>query len=379
MTALPLRAVVAVVFLFITSSANAAGPKVALRWEISTANRLPQGLVCDASGRYLFAAVKSGGVSVYDIGGKPRSIANVPKTKLANLDAMNVTRVGNKLYVALGSFFGRKSKAGLAILDVAKPGRPEVLAVWQSESVMKGSACVAVKGKYAYLGAMSYGVMAFDVSNPKSIKHVSTMQPEVHFPRRNPNSIQHPNARGMAIRGNRLFVAYDAGGLRVLNVANPKRITEIGRYINLGMKRKQQAYNNIVLDGNRAYIAVDYAGLEIVDISNPKRMRQLGWWNPWRADTPRNIWFNSPGHTNQLVLDKKRKLVYLSAGDSELQIVDVSNPRKPKAAATYGKPKNGLGVWGLTSRENRIYLAYIKTILPFRGSWSGIKAVSIGK
>ena len=52
-------------------------------------------------------------------------------------------------------------------------------------------------------------------------------------------------------------------------------------------------------------------------------MRQIGWWNPWESHTIKNLWLNSPGHTNQIVLDANRKIVYLSAGDSELQMVDV--------------------------------------------------------
>ena len=142
------------------------------------------------------------------------------------------------------------------------------------------------------------------------------------------------------------------------------------------MKRKQQAYNNIVLNGNLAYIGVDYAGLEIVDISNPRKIRQVGWWNPWNAHTLKNLWLNSPGHINQVVLDARRKRVYLSAGDSELQIVDVSRPKTPKLVSHFGRPKNKLGVWGLAVSGDYVYLAYIKTLIPFQGTWSGIKAVS---
>ena len=81
---------------------------------------------------------------------------------------------------------------------------------------------VATDGKTAFVGAMSFGVMSFDVRNPSQIKHLTTFQPNIHFPKQNPNSIGHPNARGMALRGKLLYVACDAGGLRILNVANPR-------------------------------------------------------------------------------------------------------------------------------------------------------------
>ena len=150
--------------------------------------------------------------------------------------------------------------------------------------------------------------MTFDVANSSSIRHLSTFQPDVDSPRKNPGLIQHPNACGLAIRGRLLFVANDAGGLRVLDMKDRTQPREIGRYINAAMARKQQAYNNIVIQGDRAYIAIDYAGLEIVDISNHRNIRQLGWWNPWDAHTLKNLWFNSPGHTNQLKLDASRNV-----------------------------------------------------------------------
>lgn len=138
---------------------------------------------------------------------------------------------------------------------------------------------------------------------------------------------------------------------------------------------KPQAFNNLVLDGDRAYVAVDYAGLEVLDIRNPRQIKQLGWWNPWRADSLGNVWFNSPGHTNQIEWHPDKKQVWMSAGDSELQVVDVSQPAQPRLVAKYGEPKDKLGAWGVTLSRNRAYLSYINATVPFQGTWSGIKAV----
>ncbi|NNE98523.1 MAG: hypothetical protein HKN25_05820 [Pyrinomonadaceae bacterium] len=65
----------------------------------------------------------------------------------------------------------------------------------------------------------------------------------------------------------------------------------------------------------------------------------------------------------------------MSAGDSELPIVDVSNPRKPRLRSTFGRVKNGQGVWGATVTQEMVYLTHIKTFVPFRGGWAGIKAI----
>jgi hypothetical protein len=89
-----------------------------------------------------------------------------------------------------------------------------------------------------------------------------------------------------------------------------------------------------------------------------------------------NNWFNSPGHTNQLMLDASRQLVFLSAGDSELLAVDVKNPARPELAGHFGASKDGRGTWGLAVTDRNVFLTYIKALVPFRGGWAGVTALS---
>ena len=69
--------------------------------------------------------------------------------------------------------------------------------------------------------------------------------------------------------------------------------------------------------------------------------------DPWHCDKLSNIWFNSAGHTNQIEYDSTTRRVYLSAGDSELIILDVSNPASLQTIQTVGDVKDGLGAWGM--------------------------------
>ncbi|MDX1645197.1 MAG: hypothetical protein R3244_12650, partial [Thermoanaerobaculia bacterium] len=162
----------------------------------------------------------------------------------------------------------------------------------------------------------------------------------------------------------------------VARLGDPTAPREIHKYINTAIAKKPQAYNNLTLDGRYAYVAVDYCGLEVVDIADPLAIRQIGWWNPWACETLANLWLNSPGHTNQIGHDEALDLVYLSAGDSELQVVDVSDPARPRLAASFGRPENDRGVWGATLGGEAVYLAYIRAFIPFKSTWSGFKAVS---
>ncbi|MEZ5787217.1 MAG: hypothetical protein R3D62_12310 [Xanthobacteraceae bacterium] len=307
----------------------------------------------------------------------PKVVAEVPIRALGGLHAMNLTQDGDRLFIALGDLFAvRGSKAGLAIINVSQPARPRVMSLWTSATVLKGSAVVVASGRYAYLGAMREGVFIFDVSDPQNIVRLSTILPDVNFPRPRPNRVQHPNARGLAIEGDLLFVAYDSGGIRVIDVSDKAKPREVARYLNRAMGNKQQAYNNIVIKGRLAYVAADYCGLEILDIGDPRAIRQLGWWNPWRCDAFSNMWLNSSGHTNQLVLDADRKLVFLSAGDAELQVVDVGNPSHPALVGQFGGLMDGRGTWGLAVTRRNVFLTYIETFIPFRGAWAGVTALS---
>jgi hypothetical protein len=338
----------------------------------------------DRAGRpYLYVTAKHAGLLVLQTADSPRSptvAAELPTSAFGGMDAMHATQQGEYLYIALGDFFATwGAHAGLAIVSVADPHAPRVVSVWRSARKIKGSATVLVEADHAYLGAMTEGVFMFDIADKGHIRLISTTQPDVHYPRSKPNAIQHPNARGLALRDGNLFVAYDAGGIRVLDVREPARPREIGRYVNAALGNKQQAYNNIVLHGSYLYAAVDYCGLEILDASDPANLRQVGWWNPWSCEARSNNWFNSPGHTNQLVLDNPREWVLMSAGDSELQVVDVSDPRHPFLRASYGSPGNGQGAWGLAAANDWAYLTYIRAFVPFRGQWAGIKALSYAR
>jgi len=183
------------------------------------------------------------------------------------------------------------------------------------------------------------------------------------------------NARGLALRKNLLFLCFDAGGVRVIDVAEPAKPAEVDRYCNPAMNGRPRAYNNIVLDGNLAYVTADYVGLEILDIADPRAIKLLSWWNPWNPKLAGLRWFSSPGHTNEIAYDARSKVVLMSAGRSDLVAVDVSDPARPRQVGGIGQVDDEQATWGLSMHGDVIYLAYIRTLgIPFRANWSGVKA-----
>lgn len=354
---------------------------LSLKWEQEISSGLPQGMVYDRQERpYLFLAAKGGGLIIYnDLGNEaPTQASQVPIGDLNNLHVMNLFQKGNYLYLALGDFFGGSSKTGLAIVDVSNPENPLRTAIWESDNVQSGSAIVTVEGNYAYLGAMEYGFYIFDVSNPAMITEKSNYVPAINYPVENPGSAQIPNARGMTIVGNGLYLCYDAGGVRIIDVTNKEQPNEIGKFHNFeAIETTPKAYNNIIVNGNLAYCAVDYCGVEIWDISDINNAQLIGWWNPWNCETLNNLWWNSPGHANQMVYDAFDGLLYVNTGRSDLSVLDVSNPISPTLKASYGVFDDNLATWGMTKHNNNIYLLYIQASVPLYSNWSGIKKLEV--
>lgn len=350
-----------------------------LLWEHSTAPFLPQGVTVDKRGSdtYLFVAAKAGGLLVFDVSlSVIEEIARIPIDELSGHHAMHIYQQGNFVYLSLGDFFVKEARAGMAVINVSVPHSPVVTDIWEASETGEGSAIVIVEENFAYIGAMSDGVYVLDISDKSNVIETDHYIPDVNFPVANPNSIQEPNARGMTIRDDELFVAFDAGGIRVLDVSDKTNVHEIGRYINDTFE-KPKAYNNILLNGKYAYTAVDYCGLEILDISDLSNITRTSWCNPWACDTDANTWFNSEGHANQLFLNAINNTVVLSTGKSEITIMDVSQPDNCKLVTSYGALDNNLGVWGLALDDNKVYALYINTLIPFIGTWSGIKYIEL--
>jgi hypothetical protein len=336
-------------------------------------NEMPMTMIHDAADRpYLYVAAKEGGLQVFEVKDKPRPVCSISIAGLESLHVMSLTQVGDRVYLALGNHWGKHEKAGLAVIDVNNPSQARVLGVWKDTEPGAGGA-VLVSGKTAYLAAMDGGLIVLDVSKPTAPRVLARLQPELAFPDARPDRSK-INARGLALQKNLLFLCFDAGGMRVIDVADPKKPTEIGRFSNPAMNGRPRAYNNLVISGSLAYVTVDYVGLEILDISNSRAIKLVSWWNPWNPKLEGLRWFSSPGHANEIAFDAKSKTVLISAGRSDLVAIDVSNPAKPTQVGSIGEVDDTQATWGLSLHGDRVYLSYIRTLgIPFRADWPGVK------
>ncbi len=332
---------------------------------------------------YLYVAAKAQGLQIYNISSlsAPVFASSVAVSSLSNLDVNSITQVGNYLYLALGNIFTATAQpSGMAIVNVSNPVSPTVTGIF-THTATSGTGYVAVDGNYVYLAAMQNGVIVVDATNKSAPVFVSQLKPNVNFPKNSPtpSELDKINARSIVVKNNIMYLCYDAGGLRIINTTNKNNLKETGRYSNPALLTRPRAYNNLVLNDSLVYVACDYAGMEVLKIKDTANITQVGWWNPWNAHLASNNWLNSPGHTNEIEFDANCRIVFMSAGRSDIMAVSVANPALPDSCSQYGNKTDTLGTWGLGKWQNQIYACYISTwpwYIPFNSQWSGVKILT---
>ena len=333
-----------------------------------------------ASKPYLYISGKGAGLLIYNISSitSPTLVNTIGISSFNNLHVMSSTQAGNYLYLALGDHFNANAqKSGLAIVNITNPASPTVTATY-SFTANSGAGQVAIEGNYAYLSAMQNGIIVLDIANKSNIVFKSVFKPSIHFPKVNPDAFEQLkiNVRQIVAKNDVLYVCYDAGGVRIVNATNKTALVETGQYSNPALINRARAYNNLALDDSLVYVATDYCGMEILNVKDTSNITQTSWWNPWNCETAANTWTNSPGHTNEIEYDAACKLIFMSAGRSDVFAINVNNPLAPDSCARFGIPTDSLGSWGIGRYNNQLYVSYIYAAIPFYANWGGTKIVT---
>lgn len=334
----------------------------------------------DSTKPYLYVAGKERGLVIYDVSNiaNPIQVDSVPVSLMNDMEVVNVEQSGNYVYLSLGNTYQNNSKPGIAIVDVSDPAHAVLKDHWYYDAVAGGGGIVKVAGDYAYFGGMRRGLFILNIADKSHITMSAHLELAKDWPNpTSPDSLKY-NARGMAVRGDTVFLCYDAGGLRIIDVSNKAVPSEVGHYSNPAVYGKARAYNSIILDDTLAYIGADYCGMEILSIAHPGNIAQVGWWNPWGCETPANLWINSDGYINEMQYNKACRLMFLAGGTTDLSVVNVADPANPQLCATYGQASDTLATWGFSLYQNQIYLAYINNpfCFPFCSYWPGMKMLT---
>ena len=329
---------------------------------------------------YAYSANMEHGLGIYDVS-NPNSITPVvdlPVSSFNNLDVATIEQRENSLFAGIGDFQVNDNNAsGLAILDISDPENPEFKDIWDSTLFTHGISHLLLDGNYVYLSTMTDGLIILDITDESNIQFKSHLQPDLSFP--TPSTNAH-NARGLKIKNDSLYMCFDRGGLRVIDVTDKTNPVEVYKYINNTLNESAAAaYNDIAIHENYAFISVDYCGLEIVDISTIP-FTPVEWYNPWGCDFTN--WSGAALHTNEIILSNNDSLLFVSGGQSELFVFDITNPLNVHKKGEFVNLNDTLATHGLDVFDGKVLLSFIHTpfhippFTPFFADPGGLKIVS---
>lgn len=327
---------------------------------------------------YLYSANMEFGLGIYDISdpGAISTVQNLGIAAFGNHDVSTIEQRNNSLFVGLGDFHINNDNvaSGLAILDISDPEAPVVKDIWDSTAFLRGVSHLIVEGNFAYLTTMKDGIIILNIQDENHIGFESSLQLDLSFPA--PSGNAH-NARGLQIKNDTLYVCFDRGGLRTVDVTDKQHPVEVYQYINPALNASAgAAYNDIAIKGNYAFVSVDYCGLEVIDIGSIP-FASVQWYNPWGCNFTN--WSGAAIHTNEVMLANNDSLLFVSGGQSELLVFDVTNPEAMVEAGAFVNLYDTLATNGLDVFNNRVSLSFIHTpfhippFTPFFADPGGLK------
>jgi hypothetical protein len=264
-----------------------------------------------------------GGLRLVDISdpASPAAIAYYPMNPLhadafeapnAPHGAHSVAVAGGRAYVT----YRTERQGGLRVLDISDPAQPVEISNYR-DYVYYVSDVAVVEGPstdaeqtYAYLATgVNMGLLVLNVSDPAQPVVLADNVPGW--------------ARDLAVVGDTLLVADEAGGLQIADISDPAHPTGAGSYITLGDAR------DIVVSEDRAYITGGLRDLWVVDVSAPAQPTQAGVF---------------PSSGSILSVAAAGSMAYLAAETEGLLVVDVSDPAHPSQIGAFDTPGLAYGV-----------------------------------
>jgi hypothetical protein len=227
-------------------------------------------------------------------------------------DAMKVTVDGNYAYIS--DYAG-----GLQIFDITDPTEPGNIGAYKQSTFMT----TIVEGNYAFVATGMSGMHVVDVTNPTDPTRISAY-----------NMLG--SAGTVTVDGNYAYAK--AGGLRIINIANPAKSVEVGFYLLPG------AFTvDVAVDGKYAYLIDSTNVLHIIDVTNPANPVEVGFYA-----TPEEPMF---------VLDATGDYAYVANRRDGLRIIDVADPTSPSEVGAYEWPGEFEFIGDLVVEGNYAYVA----------------------
>lgn len=198
---------------------------------------------------------------------------------------------------------------------------------------------------YAYVANGRFGLQLLDVSNPRQTE-------AVQIPLSDQIKTIPGTAVDVSISRDRAYVAYDGGGVAILNTANPAAPELVGF---LSLPQLQNRAAGIFADGSTAYLAAYNYGLQIIDATNTTAPFVIGKYSApasvrniavqgdlaYTVDGERGLWIFAvadpkvPQEISFMPIPEAKGVfvadayAYIAAGSNGLRIVNIADPHSP--------------------------------------------------
>ncbi len=291
-------------------------------------NREPNGYcqtLLPVSSKYLLAG-SGRGIRVIDYSDAehPRMISQIKTEARVSGIVLN----NNYVYIATDSPYGAFSE-GFYIADISDITNPKITFY---KSISPGVFAIANDGNYVYLGG-SYNIYVYDASNPSNPKKV--------------NSIYIPGVpHGLFVKDKKLYVTAQSGGLIIYDISNPASPQKLGTLNHWAEKcAVKDTLVFLTRQGDTPEI------ISVKDPSNPYVVSELKTDSAMLGAYLMDV--RVRGNTIYVVGDITNKN---SETGAAVEIVDISNPSKPKVLNTFinnpniGSPERGTSIRFLNNK-----------------------------
>ena len=250
----------------------------------------------------LYIASDTAGVLVYDLT-DPANPSLVRREKAGVAGVVNVHTVfveGDRLYAMSPSL------RSTLIYDVSNPLDPRLVTRYGYPSNMGYPHDAFAYGGRLYVNHTTDGFLVVDpgTETPTLLGKYTYKHSYSHA-----TAVGTFNGRTIAFEGGETLGAH----LRVLDVTNPTGIAKVGEY----KLRSINSIHNMVLVGTRLYVAYYHEGVRVLDVSDPTRPTEVAHYNTFRESDPGRgdgmfegaIGIRVPGDGHVYVVDTARGLL----------------------------------------------------------------------
>jgi hypothetical protein len=270
------------------------------------------------AGNYVYLVVRDEGIWIIDVSdpGNPIKVG----LYIPPRSARGVAATENYAYIAAGG-------DGLRIVDASNPAAPIETGFLENIGFAEE---VAIAGNFAYISHRD-GLVIADITNPYKPTKV-----------REYGLVHSPWRQGITLAGNYAYLPSHDDGLSIIDISRPEASDDINQY--------EGSYETTGIDiqGDYAYIAADTSGLRLVDISNPSSIAEVGFYEESAAGQ------HDVAVSEHLAYIANLSLYASPDLESDLSVIDISNPDNPRKIDSYELPG---ATWGVAVAGEYIYIA----------------------